>query len=275
MKCSEFYFKKCNKFSLVFNTISLCIFFFWDKLKITMLKHFHLLRWLIPNAVLITVVIGAWHFGFLTQLYSNDKSYISTLITIIYTITSLHCLYRLYLVSDQINSINTIKNLFFKDPNTALNLNENNIMIGQDFELKKNSHLNNYLTNLIQKFSKNDSQNNNTLLELFADKLRGETKVGSFIADSLFKLGLLGTIIGFVLMLQPISTLDSFDEISIKNALTSMSAGMSIALFTTLSGLVGGLLLKIQYFFLESAAEELFYNTSEISEVYIINSVKK
>ena len=65
------------------------------------------------------------------------------------------------------------------------------------FELKKNSHLNNYLTNLIQKFSKNDSQNNNTLLELFADKLRGETTVGSYIADSLFKLGLLGTIIGF------------------------------------------------------------------------------
>ena len=76
-------------------------------------------------------------------------------------------------------------------------------------------------------------------------------------------------------MLRPISALDSFDEISIKNALTAMSAGMSIALFTTLAGLVGGLLLKIQYFFLENASENLFYLTSEFSETYLIYSSTK
>ena len=126
---------------------------------------------------------------------------------------------------------------------------------------------------LIKKTRNNTLLNNQILLELFSDKLRGETKIGSFIADSLFKLGLLGTIVGFVLMLQPISAIDSFDEISIKNALTSMSAGMSIALFTTLSGLVGGLLLKTQYYFLEDAAEKLFYTTSELSETFIDDSL--
>ena len=112
------------------------------------------------------------------------------------------------------------------------------------------------------------------MLDLFSDKLKGEVKIGSFISDSLFKLGLLGTIIGFVLMLQPISNIDSFDEISIKNALTSMSAGMSIALFTTLSGLIGGLLLKMQYYFLEDAAEKLFHQTSELSEIYLSKASK-
>ena len=91
-------------------------------------------------------------------------------------------------------------------------------------------------------------------------------------SDSLFKLGLLGTIIGFVLMLQPISNVNSFDEISIKNALTAMSAGMSIALFTTLSGLIGSLLLKVQYYFFENSTEKLFHQVSELSEIHIKES---
>ena len=61
---------------------------------------------------------------------------------------------------------------------------------------------------------------------------------------------------------------------SIKTALTSMSSGMSIALFTTLSGLVGGLLLKMQYYFLEDSSEKLFHLTSELSEIYLFKSIK-
>ena len=262
MKCSKFYFS--------FYTISLCIFFFWDKLKISMLKHYHLLRWLIPNAVLITVVIGAWHFGFLTQLYSNDKSYISSLITIIYFFTSLHCLYRMYLISDQINLSNKIKDIFLRDADTKIKIVNDELLINSDLKITKKNHF----TGFIKNFIKKGNSDNHIILDLFADKLRGESKIGSFISDSLFKLGLLGTIIGFVLMLQPISSIDSFDEISIKNALTSMSAGMSIALFTTLSGLIGGLLLKMQYYFLEDASEKLFYLTSELSEIYLIKSIK-
>ena len=107
------------------------------------------------------------------------------------------------------------------------------------------------------------------------DKLKSEIKIGNFISDSLFKLGLLGTIIGFVLMLQPISNVDSFDEISIKNALTGMSGGMSIALFTTLSGLIGSLLLKVQYYFLENSTEKLFYNFSELSEIHLLKKINQ
>ena len=61
---------------------------------------------------------------------------------------------------------------------------------------------------------------------------------------------------------ESIKYLDEYGYVIIKNALTSMSAGMSIALFTTLSGLIGGLLLKMQYYFLEDASEKLFYLTS-------------
>ena len=240
-----------------------------------MLIHYHLLKWLIPNSILIFAAIGAWYFNFLFELYSNDKSYISTLITITYLITSFYCLYRLYFISNQINFINKIKKIFSENNNTVISMNNDIIHINDDCKLNQGSQLYDYVKNLFIKNNNEKNFDNQILLDLFADKLRGETKIGSFVADAVFKLGLLGTIIGFVLMLQPISSLESFDEISIKNALTSMSQGMSIALFTTLAGLVGGLLLKIQYYFLESAAENLFYTTSEVSEIYLIYSLKK
>ena len=236
--------------------------------------HFYLLRWLIPNSILIFVAFGAWHFGFLFQLYANDKSYISSLITVIYLFTSLHCLYRMYLISDQINLSNKIKDIFSKNPESKIKIINNELQVNSELKLTKENYLTNFIRNLIEKGNLDNNSNNHILLDLFADKLKSESKIGSFISDSLFKLGLLGTIIGFVLMLQPISSIDSFDEISIKNALTSMSAGMSIALFTTLSGLIGGLLLKMQYYFLEDASEKLFYLTSELSEIYFIKSIK-
>ncbi len=232
--------------------------------------HFYLLRWLIPNSILIFAAIGAWHFGFLFKLYANDKSYISSLITIIYFLTSIYCLYRMYIISDQINLTNNIKSEFLRNADTKIQLIDDELFINSDIKLIKKNHLTNFIKNFIQK----GNSDNHILLDLFADKLRSESKIGSFISDSLFKLGLLGTIIGFVLMLQPISSIDSFDEISIKNALTSMSSGMAIALFTTLSGLIGGLLLKSQYYFLEDSTEKLFHLTSELSEIYLAKSIK-
>ena len=49
-----------------------------------------------------------------------------------------------------------------------------------------------------------------------------------------------------------------------------MSAGMAIALYTTLVGLVGGMLLRLQYFFVERSVEELVTITTEITEVFVI-----
>ena len=86
----------------------------------------------------------------------------------------------------------------------------------------------------------------------------------------MLKLGLLGTIVGFILMLAPISNLDAYDVSTLKTALSSMSGGMAIALFTTLAGLVGGILLRTQYYLLDEANEELFSTIAQISETKII-----
>jgi len=90
---------------------------------------------------------------------------------------------------------------------------------------------------------------------------------GWLAADSVLKLGLLGTIIGFILMLAPIAGLSGYDAASLQTALTKMSGGMAGALYTTLSGLVANLLLRVQFQLLADAMQALLLDmTNSVSE---------
>lgn len=80
---------------------------------------------------------------------------------------------------------------------------------------------------------------------------------GWFAADSVLKIGLLGTIIGFILMLSPIADLTGFDAASLQGALGEMSGGMAVALYTTLTGLIANIVLRFQFQFLADAMQRL------------------
>jgi biopolymer transport protein ExbB/TolQ len=67
-----------------------------------------------------------------------------------------------------------------------------------------------------------------------------------FFAGEMPTLGLIGTVIGFILMLTAFTGLDVSDVLSIQAALESMVLGMGSALLTTLTGMVCGFLLKLQ-----------------------------
>ncbi len=81
--------------------------------------------------------------------------------------------------------------------------------------------------------------------------------------------------IGFIVMLGPISQLDSADESAIKGALAAMSGGMAVALYTTLTGLIGGILLKIQGFLLDGAVQELLRQTTQLTEVHVLPTIER
>ena len=83
---------------------------------------------------------------------------------------------------------------------------------------------------------------------------------GWFAADGVLKIGLLGTIIGFILMLTPIANLVSFDPASLQKALGDMSGGMAVALYTTLAGLIANIVLRFQFQFLADAMQGLLLN---------------
>jgi ABC-type Fe3+ transport system permease subunit len=75
-----------------------------------------------------------------------------------------------------------------------------------------------------------------------------------FMSEMCLSLGMIGTVIGFIQMLQGFSDAPE-GSAAIKKLITSMSYGMSTALYTTLAGLICGNIVKLQCFNLEKALE--------------------
>ena len=113
------------------------------------------------------------------------------------------------------------------------------------------------------------------LLRGFADALRGPNQLGSFASDALMKLGLLGTIVGFILMLAPIAGLDGADRVSVKNSMGLMSDGMAVAMYTTLTGLIGSVLLQMQYYLLDEATARVFGLATDLTEVFVVSVLER
>jgi hypothetical protein len=78
-------------------------------------------------------------------------------------------------------------------------------------------------------------------------KKQFENEVEWFVSDAVLTLGMIGTIIGFMIML--IGTFDTVEFTAVENiraVLSSMSKGLYTALSTTLLGLISSVILKIQ-----------------------------
>lgn len=83
--------------------------------------------------------------------------------------------------------------------------------------------------------------------------MHDSAKIGWFLAETCLALGMLGTVMGFLLMLGgAFASINVQDPASLQGALVSMALGMSTALWTTLIGLVASLFIKIQLVNLEN-----------------------
>jgi len=74
-------------------------------------------------------------------------------------------------------------------------------------------------------------------------------EAGWFASDICLTLGMIGTVVGFILMLVGgFEKIDASNVESMQKSLGQMATGMSTALYTTLVGLIASTVLKLQYF---------------------------
>ena len=228
------------------------------------------LRWLLLTVV---TLFGFWlasHYGYLQFMIENDRSYITVVILSLYAAFSIHCMVLTLHISKDIQHLHQVQYLISRDKN-GFRIESGTVIIKDDqplVECTATSHIRNLIT---MSDLQGDVRLDQTLmLRRLADSLRYRQSVGWFVADAMLKLGLLGTIIGFILMLSSVQSIDSFDVETLKGALSTMSGGMGVALFTTLFGLVGGILLKLQYYILDEGTSYLFGLITELTEVYVV-----
>jgi len=94
--------------------------------------------------------------------------------------------------------------------------------------------------------------------DLLHERIKGRTELGWFSAGLLLKLGLLGTVIGFVIMLSSIGTANDLQSQGLDTLIRGMGTGMRVSLYTTIVGLVGSMLIGIQMLVIDRAADRLF-----------------
>lgn len=201
-------------------------------------QHHTSLQWLSLIFVMVFIVYLLTTTGLLQIALSSDRTYISTGILLLLTLSSLFCGVRSLWLSNQHAGLQQITD----NPGHASS--RSNLLAAD------------YLACRQVKDSRDQP-----LVDVFSDRARSGHEVLWFVAGVMIKAGLVGTVIGFVQMLASVSTLESFDISQMQEVLKNMSGGMGVALYTTLVGIAGSVVLGLQVLLLDRSADRLVANT--------------
>ena len=232
--------------------------------------HKLFLNWLLKFSLIFFFFFLMWDQGIIGELLFSDKSFITSIIFVLFFVICVHCAYNTYIISCELNKAHIIKKNLLKD-DVKLKLIDDRLILSSKGEMS-DGLVSQYFKDLIS-LKKKGSTNHAQILETYIRKASGAFEFGWFSADIMLKLGLIGTVIGFIIMLGSLSDITTFDVSLLQGVLTTMGSGMGVALYTTLSALVGGVLIAVQYYNLESGCEALFSVLNQISEISIDNSL--
>jgi hypothetical protein len=229
------------------------------------------LRWLVLTCLTGFGVAALLQLRLLQAMFETDRTHISFLILMLFGFTSLHCLAQAWFVSKEL-----IATRLFE---AALREHRSRVAIalGDLDRLPQGSMIARHVANVVTKARSQVGRrvDQTILLRVLANRLRGRERFGLFVSEALLRLALLGTAIGFILMLIPMAGLNSFDAETLRKALSGMSGGMAIALNVTVTGIGTALLLKLQYFFLGTGVVDLFDMITEVTEVHVIPALER
>ena len=237
-------------------------------------EHHLLLVWLLFSGLIaFTVVVSYWE-GWLWAVFIYDKSKICIAIGLLYVVATIHCGRRTVLISTQINNADRIGDLLEARPTAGLQLAPEGVKLSDQTVLPE-SIVAHYIGDLLRtsvsgRSAEEGALSRTDLLDVYSGKIRSAHEIGWFMVDVLLKLGLLGTIVGFILMLGSVADTTTLDVGTMQKVLTKMSTGMGTALYTTLAGLIGSMLLALQYHFLDRGADELIGKMLHLTEVYVL-----
>jgi hypothetical protein len=229
-----------------------------------------LLRWLILVCVIAFAAATLWNLGLIQMMLATDRTYVSSVIIGLFVLTTLHCLAQTWIVSRELVSARRFREALRSGSESVATTLERSGISGE-------SAIARHVANIVAKARSQHGRriDQTLLLRALADRLRGREKIGLFVSEALLRLALLGTAVGFILMLTPLAALTAFDAESLRKALAGMSGGMAIALNITVTGIATAVLLKLQYFFLDKAVVELFDVITETTEVHVISAFER
>jgi len=228
-----------------------------------------LLQWMIFTGLCIFAAVLLVHYGLVRLMISSDRTYISSLIAVLYIVTCGHCFWRTRAVAREAEAARRCRAML-SGPDSAK-------LLDSEARALPNGLVSDHIKSLVTKAKGQGGGriDQTLLLRTLADRLRGSNAFGAFVSDTLMKLGLLGTIVGFIIMLAPIAGLDAADKVAMKSSMGLMSDGMAVAMYTTLAGLVGSILVRIQYYMLDAATQRVFSDAVTLTETRVTPALER
>lgn len=238
--------------------------------------HHLLLVWMMLVSIVIFGLFIAWNENALALLYLGDRSRISWAITLLFILITLYCARRIFHISEEINLSNSVYKMITENKNAKLHSNEGDIYLADGIKLPQ-CMLTSFLLDIVydkqHETTESTQETNETssdLLEVYEARLKNPHNIGWFFSDIMIKLGLLGTIIGFVLMLGSVVNVTDFDVSTMQNILKQMSAGMGTALYTTFAGLVCSIITATQFHLLDQGADDLIDQAKHLTHAHFL-----
>jgi MotA/TolQ/ExbB proton channel family len=203
-------------------------------------RYLLLLRFAVVNLVALALLGAAWLKGWVALILAGDSTHQVLLIAGVFAYGLIRCAGKIYSASVELNQV--------REP-----------------PLSGPSQLRTYLDNI----RGHDSQSR--AISAAALKMMLLSEIGSIrhIANSLVFLGLLGTVIGFIMALSGVDADTAGDVKSIAPMVTTLIDGMSVALYTTLVGAVLNIWLMLNYRLLEGGTVALLTAIVELGERHV------
>ena len=200
-------------------------------------KYLLILRYSLINLVGLTFLFVLISQGYLSKAIKADVTNMVLVIIGVFSVGFILSLYRAFWVSKELN-----------------------------YAMKKKLPALSLASEYVSNTKKLDASSRNNLA--ISLRLRLATKINfiKFIANTLVILGLIGTVVGFIIALSGVDGSVSSNPEEVSKMVSTLIQGMSVALYTTLVGSICSVWLNICFQILSTGTNKLLSRIIEIGE---------
>lgn len=202
-------------------------------------RYLLLLRFTLLNLFGFGLLGAAYAHGLVAEALNADHTYLSLVIFLVFMVGLGLCAFKVCQTSHELNSV-------------------------RDFRSGADTPASRYLTPMTGA----DADSRANLVGALRMKIAHRTAVVRHIANSLVLLGLIGTVVGFIIALGGVDPEHAADVKAIAPMVSTLIQGMSTALYTTLIGAVLNVWLMANHQVLAGGTVKLITSLVELAEVH-------
>ena len=217
-----------------------------------MRSYLLLLRFMVFNVVAFALLAAVWVEGWVSLVFESDITRISAGITIAFVVGWLMCLEKVVRCSRELNAVADSSG----DPPSRLRR-----YLDLSAEVRPEAH-----SAEVFQGGRGLRRIPGALADCLRSRLYARIAVIRTISNSLVVLGLIGTVIGFIIALTGIDANAVADIGAIAPMVSTLIQGMSVALYTTLVGAVFHVWLLVNYQVLATGTVNLVNTIIERAE---------